>query len=199
MRIRLVELCGARCGDKGDISDVSVFADDEAAFEAIREVVTAEVVKAHFGSMVTGDVIPARGVNYFATVRHDFLWPFRPTAEYTKNADVTFANLESPLFAGCPVNPNSGFTFCGDARFVNGLTYMGADVVNLANNHTSNYGAEGIKLTEQLLNSQFDALEPPAPDERVLTVVPVDTPAATVDSIIALLWPGQDGDHEAEA
>jgi gluconokinase len=39
----------------------------------------------------------------------------------------------------------------------------------------------------QLLSSQLDALEPPAPDEHVLTVVPADTPAATVDSIIALL------------
>jgi gluconokinase len=57
----------------------------------------------------------------------------------------------------------------------------------------------GHFFPEQLLNSQFDALEPPAPDERVLTVVPADTPAATADSIIALLWPGQDGDHEAEA
>ncbi|HKW07559.1 MAG TPA: CapA family protein [Candidatus Dormibacteraeota bacterium] len=103
--------------------------------------------------LVTGDVIPARGVNYFATVRHDFLWPFRPTAAYTKNADVTYINLESPLFAGCPVDPNSGFTFCGDARFVDGLTAMGADVVNLANNHLSNYGAEGINLTTQLLTS----------------------------------------------
>ena len=101
--------------------------------------------------LVTGDVIPARGVDYFATIRHDFLWPFRPTAAYTRNADVTFINLETPLFAGCPVNPNSGFTFCGDARFVDGLTYMGADVVNLANNHTSNYGAQGINLTTQLL------------------------------------------------
>jgi poly-gamma-glutamate capsule biosynthesis protein CapA/YwtB (metallophosphatase superfamily) len=101
--------------------------------------------------LVTGDVIPARGVNYFATTRHDFLWPFRPTADYTKNADVTYINLESPLFAGCPVDPNSGFTFCGDARFVNGLTLMGAKVVNLANNHTSNYGAQGITLTQQLL------------------------------------------------
>jgi hypothetical protein len=36
-------------------------------------------------------------------------------------------------------------------------------------------------------------------DSGKLTVVPADTPAATVDSIIALLWPGQDGDHEAEA
>ena len=101
--------------------------------------------------LVSGDVIPARGVNYFATARHDFLWPFRPTAAYTKNADVTYINLETPLFAGCPVDPNSGFTFCGDARFVDGLTMMGARVVNLANNHTSNYGAQGITLTEQLL------------------------------------------------
>ena len=103
--------------------------------------------------LVTGDVIPARGVDYFASVRHDFLWPFRPTADYVKNADITYINLESPLFAGCPVNPGPSFTFCGDARFVNGLTLDGVDVANLANNHLSNYGAEGITLTEQLLNS----------------------------------------------
>jgi len=103
--------------------------------------------------LVTGDVIPARGVDYFATARHDFLWPFRPTAAYTKNADITFINLESPLFAGCGVNPGPAFTVCGDARFVNGLTFMGADVANLANNHLTNYGAEGVTATEQLLNS----------------------------------------------
>jgi poly-gamma-glutamate capsule biosynthesis protein CapA/YwtB (metallophosphatase superfamily) len=103
--------------------------------------------------LVTGDVIPARGVNYFATSRHDFLWPFRPTADYTKNADVTLINLESPLFSGCPVSAASSFTFCGDARFVDGLTLMGTKVANLANNHTSNYGAQGITLTDQLLQS----------------------------------------------
>ena len=103
--------------------------------------------------LVTGDIIPARGVNYFATVRHDFLWPFRPTAAYTSNADITYINLESPLFSGCPVSPAESFTFCGDARFVDGLTFMGAKVANLANNHLSNYGAEGITSTDQLLQS----------------------------------------------
>jgi len=101
--------------------------------------------------LVSGDVIPARGVNYYATQRRDFLWPFRPTADYTKNADITYINLESPLFSGCPVVATETFTFCGDARFINGLTLMGADVANLANNHLSNYGAEGITLTDQLL------------------------------------------------
>jgi poly-gamma-glutamate capsule biosynthesis protein CapA/YwtB (metallophosphatase superfamily) len=103
--------------------------------------------------LVTGDIIPARGVNYFATIKHDFLWPFRPTADYTKNADITYINLEAPLFAGCPVSPAESFTFCGDARFVDGLNFMGAKVANLANNHLSNYGAQGITATDQLLQS----------------------------------------------
>ena len=45
----------------------------------------------------------------------------------------------------------------------------------------------GHFFPEELLSSQFDALEPPAPDERVLTVVPADTPAATVEKVIAVL------------
>ena len=65
----------------------------------------------------------------------------------------------------------------------------------------------GHFFPEQLLGTQLDALEPPGPDERVLTVVPADDPAATVAQIIALLCipgpagrgPGKGGDHEAEA
>ena len=45
----------------------------------------------------------------------------------------------------------------------------------------------GHFFPEQLLGTQLDALEPPGPDERVLTVVPSDDPDATVSSIIALL------------
>jgi hypothetical protein len=102
--------------------------------------------------LVTGDIIPARGVNYFATVKHDFLWPFRPTADYAKNADITYISLEAPLFSGCPVSPASSFTFCGDARFIDGLTLIGTDVANLANNHLTNYGAEGVTATDNLLH-----------------------------------------------
>ena len=102
--------------------------------------------------LVTGDIIPARGVYYQARLRNDYLWPFRPTADYVKNADVTFVNLEAPLFAGCPFRPD-GFTFCGDARFVNGLNLIGAKVANLANNHLTNYGADGTTATVNLLQS----------------------------------------------
>jgi gluconokinase len=59
----------------------------------------------------------------------------------------------------------------------------------------------------QLLNSQFDALEPPQPDERAVIVVEhaADQPADTAAAIIRQLWPGDgadpgacDGGHEAE-
>ena len=55
-RVPLRELCGFRAGDKGDIADIALFADDEATFDLIAREVTADRVKAHFGSMVTGAV-----------------------------------------------------------------------------------------------------------------------------------------------
>jgi hypothetical protein len=55
-RLTLRELCGYRSGDKGDIANVAIFADDDETFEVIRREATAERVKAHFGSMVTGPV-----------------------------------------------------------------------------------------------------------------------------------------------
>jgi hypothetical protein len=56
VRIQLRDLCGMRSGDKADTSDLSLFADDEAAYAAIRAAVTADAVKAHFGSLVRGSV-----------------------------------------------------------------------------------------------------------------------------------------------
>lgn len=54
--IQLRWLCGVRSGDKGDIADISLFADDPQAFEAVCTAVTPERVKAHFGSLVVGPV-----------------------------------------------------------------------------------------------------------------------------------------------
>ncbi|MHB1486562.1 MAG: AtuA-related protein [Acidimicrobiales bacterium] len=58
--------CGARSGDKGDISDLSLFADDLEAYEFIRGAVTAERVKEHFASLVQGRVLRYEAVNVWA-------------------------------------------------------------------------------------------------------------------------------------
>ena len=55
-RLQLRELCGYRAGDKGDIADVAIFADDDETYDVIVREVTAESVKQHFGSMVRGAV-----------------------------------------------------------------------------------------------------------------------------------------------
>jgi hypothetical protein len=55
-RLPLRELCGYRAGDKGDVADVAIFADDEKTYDLIVREVTAARVKEHFGAMVRGDV-----------------------------------------------------------------------------------------------------------------------------------------------
>lgn len=55
-RCRLRELCGARSGDKLDVSDISLFADDAIVYNALRDVVTADAVARHFAGLVTGPV-----------------------------------------------------------------------------------------------------------------------------------------------
>ncbi len=102
--------------------------------------------------IATGDIIPARSVNYQTVTRNDFKWPYLKTADLLKKADITFINLETPLLSKCPLT-QEGMIFCGDARNIEGLVYAGIDIVNLANNHAGNYGKEGIDSTINLLNA----------------------------------------------
>lgn len=55
-RIRLRELCGTRCGDKGDTVNIALFAYDQETYEVITNEVTAQRVAAHFGSLIAGPV-----------------------------------------------------------------------------------------------------------------------------------------------
>src|SRR3954453_19329621 len=91
-RIQLRDLCGARSGDKGDISDLSLFADDLAAYEAIRAEVTADRVKAHFGNLVKGRVDRYEAPNVMALkfVMHDALGGGAPRSLRADNLGKTF-------------------------------------------------------------------------------------------------------------
>lgn len=56
MKVRLLDICHARSGDKGDASDISLFANDDAAWSLIRRCVTKEKVAAYFAPVATGPV-----------------------------------------------------------------------------------------------------------------------------------------------
>lgn len=100
--------------------------------------------------IATGDVIPARSVNYRTIQNGDFRWPFFKTAEVVSNADLTLINLETPLLKNCPVI-NDGMIFCGDARHIEGLAFAGVDIASIANNHAGNWGTVGITETRAIL------------------------------------------------
>jgi hypothetical protein len=74
-RIALRELCGYRAGDKGDIANVAIFADDDETYATIVREVTAARVKEHFGAMVRGrvDRYEAANVRALNFVMHDAL------------------------------------------------------------------------------------------------------------------------------
>lgn len=98
----------------------------------------------------TGDFIPARSVNYQTIKNNNFLWTIQNVSSYFTKADIVFVNLESPIFKNCPIT-NQGFVFCGEDKHINALTKINTSVVNLANNHLSNYGENGYLKTKNIL------------------------------------------------
>jgi hypothetical protein len=67
--------CGYRSGDKGDLANVALFAPDDAVYRLVHAEVTADRVKAHFGSLVRGPVDRYDAANVLALnfVLHDAL------------------------------------------------------------------------------------------------------------------------------
>ena len=55
--MKLRELAYSRSGDKGDVSNICVFAYDPADYPMLAERLTADVVRAHFAGLVEGDVV----------------------------------------------------------------------------------------------------------------------------------------------
>jgi hypothetical protein len=56
MRIRLLDICHGRSGDKGDTANVGIIARKESYYPIIDKHVTAERVKKHFAGTVKGNV-----------------------------------------------------------------------------------------------------------------------------------------------
>lgn len=82
-----------------------------------------------------------------------YLYPFKNIAEITNSAEVTFGNLESPL-SSRGKRGDRAYSFRGDPEAVKGLIYAGFKVLNLANNHSYDYGRKAFEQTLELLNEK---------------------------------------------
>lgn len=99
-----------------------------------------------------GDVMLGRYVNVLSLEKKDYTWLFKDIKIETSKADVFQVNLESPIIKNCP-QTSTGFKFCADSSSVGGLVFAQISAVNLANNHSLNYGKIGFDETQQIIKS----------------------------------------------
>jgi len=104
--------------------------------------------------LLGGDVMLGRSVMTTALdEKKSAFYPFEKIQNVLSDADITMVNLESPVVSDCP-RITGGFIFCGNYQMGEDLALAGIDIVTLANNHTLNFGQEGLIETQNFLLSQ---------------------------------------------
>jgi poly-gamma-glutamate synthesis protein (capsule biosynthesis protein) len=93
-----------------------------------------------------GDIMLARFVWLAAQQHKDPTWSFQKIATVFREADLAFANLESPFAETGPYFENR-MVFRTHPSMVEGLLAAGIDVVSTANNHSRDAGPRGIEFT----------------------------------------------------
>ncbi len=99
-----------------------------------------------------GDIIPSRKVAR-QMASHGVLFPFRDIAPFINEADVICGDLECPLSDRFPP-PYTGVSFIAPTRVIEGLKLCGFNVLNLANNHSTNYGRGAFLDTLDILEKE---------------------------------------------
>ena len=100
--------------------------------------------------ILVGDIMLSRGVD-FSMKRRGYLYPFKNVAWITNSAEITFGNLESPL-SSRGERGDQTYSFRANPESVKGLVYAGFKVLNLANNHSYDYGKKAFEQTLEVLN-----------------------------------------------
>lgn len=121
----------------------------EAIIEAGGEVELAAPPEV---SMVfAGDIMLSRGVNRAINKNNDINFPFLRFSNYINSADFGIANLETPITPGREI-VNMEMVFRSEPGVEKAIKDSGFDIVSLANNHSGNFGALGLRDTFKYLN-----------------------------------------------
>jgi poly-gamma-glutamate synthesis protein (capsule biosynthesis protein) len=76
-------------------------------------------------------------------------YPGRDIRDTMREADIAHISNEIPFYTGCDYpNPSrTKLVFCSDPRYIDLITDMGADVIELTGNHFGDYGAKATLET----------------------------------------------------
>ncbi|MGA1793420.1 MAG: CapA family protein [Thermoplasmatota archaeon] len=100
-----------------------------------------------------GDIVFNSGLGSLTEIE-GIEYPFEEIVPLIDDADITLANLESPISdKGSPEEGKSS-PFRMDPWTVDSLKYAGIDAVSLSNNHCLDYGPEALNDTMDLLEKE---------------------------------------------
>jgi poly-gamma-glutamate synthesis protein (capsule biosynthesis protein) len=84
--------------------------------------------------------------------QYGYDWPFSGVIDYLSSDDLTLVNLEGPL-TGSNDKQSKLFNFKGPAEYADILSFGSVEAVNLANNHSLDYGQSGLDDTMETLDA----------------------------------------------
>ncbi len=123
------------------------------SFISTRQVIVNNEANNQATILFAGDVMLGRSVMGEAIDGNNYLYPFEKVKTFLSNADITFVNLENAVIENCPRQYKGSFSFCTTPEIAKGLWESGVDIVSLANNHSGNFGIEGLDETKRHLNN----------------------------------------------
>jgi poly-gamma-glutamate capsule biosynthesis protein CapA/YwtB (metallophosphatase superfamily) len=139
-------ICGCRTAELSEGEPV----DKELPGEVEIEAPEAEIPE--ISLLAVGDVMLARKLDRL--IREKGMdYPFLMTREILSEADIAFANLESPLSDQGAKLDGKGIWFRGNPENKEALVQAGFDVISLANNHALDYDAPALLQTIELLEA----------------------------------------------
>jgi poly-gamma-glutamate synthesis protein (capsule biosynthesis protein) len=100
----------------------------------------------------TGDILLDRGVMKYVE-QYGYDYPFLKIKDTLKDGDIVCGNLEGPLTeGGIPSLKDPRYIFKFPPSIAQNLKDAGFNMLNLANNHTMDHGAKGLRDTMDTLN-----------------------------------------------
>jgi poly-gamma-glutamate capsule biosynthesis protein CapA/YwtB (metallophosphatase superfamily) len=128
--------------EPSDDSGGSATPDEAASTEAAGDTISLALV---------GDILPAARVLELMKI-NGYDYPFREAKAVLEAADITAGNLETPITTRGTPAEDKLFVFRGTPEAIPALKEAGFDYLSLANNHTLDYGWEGLSDTMDYLD-----------------------------------------------
>ena len=103
--------------------------------------------------LVFGDMMLDRNVRRLIELKGE-MYPFQNILEELKTSDISVANLEGVFTKNdsISVKDNTVLRFTFDKKYINTIWSAGFDILSQANNHTFDFGRDGILESKQALS-----------------------------------------------